>query len=189
MFSFRIPSYLVCDIFPRTDKIIYWNFTLKGHFSGKLIGLIMRYCWLTKEISVKFCWCSCNKQQKKILATTRLLSLRMTFTFLESVRLSFFFSPFSVVRPTQIFGIVKKNNNNDVVKPFFAWNNSFNLKNEYSITAQRTTGTKTWLFFTVYIVDKLLQATWGYEFYLRVLKVSLTSERSERVRDTFSTRR
>ena len=29
----------------------------------------------------------------------------------------------------------------------------------------------------------------GYEFYLRVLKVSLTGERSERVRDTFSTRR
>ena len=27
----------------------------------------------------------------------------------------------------------------------------------------------------------------GYEFYLRVLKVSLTSERSERVRGTFST--
>ena len=29
----------------------------------------------------------------------------------------------------------------------------------------------------------------GYKFYLQVLKVSLTSERSERVRDTFSTRR
>ena len=29
----------------------------------------------------------------------------------------------------------------------------------------------------------------GYEFYLRVLQVSLTSERSERMRDTFSTRR
>ena len=28
----------------------------------------------------------------------------------------------------------------------------------------------------------------GYEFYLRVLKVSLTSERSKRVRDTFSTK-
>ena len=27
----------------------------------------------------------------------------------------------------------------------------------------------------------------GYEFYLRVLQVSLTSERGERVRDTFST--
>jgi len=32
-------------------------------------------------------------------------------------------------------------------------------------------------------------AAWGYEFYLRVLKVSLTSARNERVRDTFSTRR
>ena len=32
-------------------------------------------------------------------------------------------------------------------------------------------------------------AAWGYEFYLRVLKVSLTSERSERVRNTFSTRK
>ena len=29
----------------------------------------------------------------------------------------------------------------------------------------------------------------GYEFYLQALKVSLKSERSERVRDTFSTRR
>ena len=28
----------------------------------------------------------------------------------------------------------------------------------------------------------------GYEFYLRLLKVSLMSERSERVRDTFSTK-
>ena len=27
-------------------------------------------------------------------------------------------------------------------------------------------------------------AAWGYEFYLPVLKVSLTSERSKRVRDT-----
>ena len=32
-------------------------------------------------------------------------------------------------------------------------------------------------------------AAWGYEFYLLVLKVSFTSERSERVRDTFSARR
>ena len=31
-------------------------------------------------------------------------------------------------------------------------------------------------------------AAWGYEFYLLVLKVSLSSERSERVRDTFNTR-
>ena len=32
-------------------------------------------------------------------------------------------------------------------------------------------------------------AAWVYELYLRVLKVSLTSERSERVRDAFSARR
>ena len=32
-------------------------------------------------------------------------------------------------------------------------------------------------------------AAWGYEFYLLVLNVSLTGEQSERVRDTFSTRR
>ena len=31
-------------------------------------------------------------------------------------------------------------------------------------------------------------AAQGYEFYLRVLKVSLTSEQSEGVRDTFSTK-
>ena len=33
------------------------------------------------------------------------------------------------------------------------------------------------------------RAAWGYEFCLLELKVSLTSERGERVRDTFSTRR
>ena len=32
-------------------------------------------------------------------------------------------------------------------------------------------------------------AAQGYEFYLQVLKVSFTSEQSDRVRDTFSTRR
>ena len=32
-------------------------------------------------------------------------------------------------------------------------------------------------------------AAWGYEFSLLLLKVSLTSERSEQVRDTFSTQK
>ena len=32
-------------------------------------------------------------------------------------------------------------------------------------------------------------AAWGYEFYLRVLKVSLTRSLRSLVRDTFSTRR
>ena len=31
-------------------------------------------------------------------------------------------------------------------------------------------------------------AAWGYEFYVFVLKVSFTSERSERLRKTFSAR-
>ena len=40
-----------------------------------------------------------------------------------------------------------------------------------------------------YIHRGYFMAARGYDFYLRVLKVSLTSERSERVRDTFSMRR
>ena len=38
--------------------------------------------------------------------------------------------PYTVVRPTQIFAFSKKKSN-DVVTPFFTWNNSFNLKNEH----------------------------------------------------------
>ena len=42
----------------------------------------------------------------------------------------------------------------------------------------------------IYVINRgYYMATWGYEFYLRVLKVSLLSEQSEWVRDTFSTRR
>ena len=41
----------------------------------------------------------------------------------------------------------------------------------------------------LYNKQNITWSLWGYEFYLRVLKVSLTSERSERVTDTFSTRR
>ena len=49
---------------------------------------------------------------------------------------------------------------------------------------------KRWSDFVEYILNRgYYMAARGYEFYLRVLKVSLTSERSERVRDTFSTRR
>ena len=44
------------------------------------------------------------------------------------------------------------------------------------------------ILFSVNINRGYYMATRGYEFYLRVLKLSLTSERSERVRDTFSTR-
>ena len=46
-----------------------------------------------------------------------------------------------------------------------------------------------YIYIYIYIYRGYFMAARGYEFYLRVLKVSLTSERSERVRDTFSTRR
>ena len=51
--------------------------------------------------------------------------------FFFALRSSSVFSSFSVVWPTQIFVIFKKKSN-DVVKPFFTWNNSFNLKNARS---------------------------------------------------------
>ena len=71
-------------------------------------------------------------------------------TFPRNIRPSSFFSPFSVVRPIQIFGIFKKKKkSNDVVKLFFTWNNSFHLKNERS-NSIRKTGTKTGTFFTAY---------------------------------------
>ena len=48
------------------------------------------------------------------------------------LRPSSFFFPFTVVRPTQIFGIFKKiKKRSDVATPFFTWNNSFDLKNEH----------------------------------------------------------
>ena len=42
----------------------------------------------------------------------------------------------TVVRPTQIFGIFKKKSN-DVVTPFFTWNNYVNLKNEHSNSVEK----------------------------------------------------
>ena len=51
------------------------------------------------------------------------ITVKPRFTDTPFIRILFrpssFFSPFSVVRPTQIFGIFKKKSN-DVVKPFFS---------------------------------------------------------------------
>ena len=65
---------------------------------------------------------------------------------------SSFFSLFSVVWLTQIFAIFKQKKSNNLVKPFFTWNNSFNLRNEHSNSIVRKTGTKPGSFFTVYCV-------------------------------------
>ena len=69
-----------------------------------------------------------------IYCAFRYLFLSLTFCqmLIGLDRPSFFFSLFTVVRPTQIFGILEKKEASGVVKPFFTWNNSFNLKNEHS---------------------------------------------------------
>ena len=59
--------------------------------------------------------------------------LKVIFFILMAI---LFFSPFSVVRPIQIFGIYQKKSN-AVVEPFFTWNNSFNLKNEHSNSIEK----------------------------------------------------
>ena len=74
---------------------------------------------------------------------------------------SHFFSPFSVVLPTQIFGIFKKKKN-DVVKPFFTWNNSFNLKNEHSTSKEKNRN-----FFLPYIVHFVNPNMWMLTFGVR----------------------
>ena len=68
----------------------------------------------------------------------RLCGRVLSILSLFFIRPSSFFSPLSVVRLTQIFGIFKKNKKgNNVLKPFFTWNNSFNLKNEHSNTIEK----------------------------------------------------
>ena len=50
------------------------------------------------------------------------ITVKPRFTDTPFIRILFrpssFFSPFSVVRPTQIFGIFRKKKSNDLVKPF-----------------------------------------------------------------------
>ena len=60
------------------------------------------------------------------------------------------FSPSSDVRPTQIFVMFKqKEKSNDVVKPFFSWNNSFNLKNEHSNNIEKNRNKNRNIFYSI----------------------------------------
>ena len=71
------------------------------------------------------------------------------FTFVVT-RPSSFFSPFSFVRPTQIFGIFKRKKKcNYVVEPFFTWNNSFNLKNEHSNSLEKNRNKNMNIFYSI----------------------------------------
>ena len=86
---------------------------------------------------------------------------------LTSVRPFFFLSSFSVVRPTQIFGISKKKSN-DIVKPFFNWNNSFNLKTEHSNSIEQNRNKNKNIFYSILCIlliqickCQLLTLSWG----------------------------
>ena len=90
---------------------------------------------------------------------------------INTVRPSSFFSPFNIVRPTQIFGIFKKKSY-DVVKPFLTWNSSFNLKNEHSNSIEknrnRTRNQNRNIFYSILCILKiqicecsLLMSSWG----------------------------
>ena len=67
-------------------------------------------------------------------------------------------SPFSgVVQPTQIFGISKKKKkqSNDLVKPFFTWNNSLNLKNEHSDSIKKNRNKNRTIFYSMLCILKV----------------------------------
>ena len=74
-----------------------------------------------------------RKIYKKKLRKSEIVDLKFS---VSSKAVLFFFSPLSVVRPTQILGIFQKKSN-DLVKPIFTWNNSFNLKNEHSNSIEK----------------------------------------------------
>ena len=89
----------------------------------------------------------------------------------DAIRPSSFFPPFTVVRTTQIFGIFKKKSN-DVVTPFFTWNNYFNLKNEHSNSIEKNRNKNMNIFHSIlYILLNqicecwLLTSPWGTRAY------------------------
>ena len=85
-----------------------------------------------------------NKQESSVSVSLRFdgrfpKGSHVTKTFFQiNYKASSFFSPFSVSDRPKFLAFSKKKKkkkkSNDVVKPFFTWNNSFNLKNEH-ITA------------------------------------------------------
>ena len=68
------------------------------------------------------------------------------------VRPSSFFSLFSIVWPTQIFGIFKKKSN-DVVRPFPTWSNSFSLKNEHSNSIEKNRNKNRNIFYLILCIS------------------------------------
>ena len=62
--------------------------------------------------------------------------------------LSFFLRLVSSDRP-KFLAFLKKKRSNDVVKPFFTWNNSFNLKNEHSNSIEKNWNKNRNIFYSI----------------------------------------
>ena len=108
------------------------------------------------------------------------------------------FFPFSVVRPSQIFGIFKKKKSGDVVKPFFTWNNSFNLKNKHSNSIEKNRN-KSWnIFCSILCIPNMWMLTFnvilGYQgllfqdfFFFLFFRFFFQSDRPTQYQETHST--
>ena len=89
----------------------------------ELYSTLPLFAQVYKWVSATYCW-GVTLQWTSISSGGSSITCRGFM-----LRPSSFFSPFSIVRLTQIFGIFKKEKKiNDIVKPFITGNNSFNLK-------------------------------------------------------------
>ena len=124
-------------------KSTYPFFRLCWFFSIFLTSSLFKICkrksWLSLKVTAAgkwfvmwpFCLYLVRMNNASSNASSWLSHCRYKFK-----AILFFFPPFSVVWPTQIFGIFKKKSN-DVVKPFSTWNNFFNLKNGHSNSIEK----------------------------------------------------
>ena len=112
------------------NRLCSWLLVLKGNQNNQLTiawsrtglkGFSAIFCY-----TVAFPYNTSDHWHKKSPDWSLYIILAILFFFL-----------FTVVRPTQIFGIFKKKKTNDVVTPFFTWNNSFNLKNEHGNSIEK----------------------------------------------------
>ena len=139
-------------LFLRSKFLLCWSFqALQSQVSLPCKAVVVR---LEQLIGVELSW------------YTKILNLPGKAVVIRRQAI-LFFSPFSVVRPTQIFRIFKKKSN-DVVKPFFTWNNSFNLKNEHSNSIEKNRNKDMNIFYSILCIlfiqiceCWLLTSSWG----------------------------
>ena len=116
-------------------------------------------------------WCFILMNTLQCLLLHILVRFFNCISFLQiffAVRPSSFFSPFSVIWSTQICGIFKKKKSYDVVKPFFTWNNSFNLKHQHSNSIEKNRNKNRNIFYSILCILLIqicecyhLMSSWG----------------------------